>query len=52
MQEEFPDHDSLARSALPRSFTPLAFGIVLFILIVAIVVLSPSTESRFIYTDF
>jgi len=30
----------------------IVFGIVLFIVIVASVVLSPSTESHFIYTDF
>ncbi|MBV8362956.1 MAG: hypothetical protein JO193_00160 [Candidatus Eremiobacteraeota bacterium] len=30
----------------------IVFGIVLFIIIVASVVLSPSTESHFIYTDF
>ena len=30
----------------------IIFGIVLFIVIVASVVLSPSTESHFIYTDF
>ena len=27
-------------------------GIILFVIIVAIVVLSPTTESHFIYTDF
>jgi len=30
----------------------IVFGIVLFLVIVASVVLSPSTESHFIYTDF
>ncbi|MBV9402418.1 MAG: hypothetical protein JO018_01685 [Candidatus Eremiobacteraeota bacterium] len=33
-------------------FGKIVFGIVLFIIIVASVVLSPSTESHFIYTDF
>jgi hypothetical protein len=30
----------------------IVFGIVLFLIVVASVVLSPSTESHFIYTDF
>jgi len=30
----------------------IVFGIVLFVIVVATVVLSPSTESHFIYTDF
>jgi hypothetical protein len=31
---------------------PVILGIVLFVLVVAMVVLAPSTESHFIYTDF
>jgi hypothetical protein len=31
---------------------PVVLGIVLFSIIVAMVVLAPSTESHFIYTDF
>ncbi|HTV93171.1 MAG TPA: hypothetical protein VMG98_10680 [Verrucomicrobiae bacterium] len=31
---------------------PFLLGIVLFLLIVAMVLFSPSTESHFIYTDF
>jgi hypothetical protein len=31
---------------------PFLLGIVLFLLVVAMVLLSPSTESHFIYTDF
>jgi len=30
----------------------IVFGIVLFVVVVACVILSPSTESHFIYTDF
>ena len=33
-------------------FGKVMFGVVLFIIIVASVLLSPSTESHFIYTDF
>lgn len=33
-------------------FGPLALGVVLFLLIVAMVLFSPSTDSHFIYTDF
>lgn len=31
---------------------PIVLGVVLFVLIVAMVILSPSTDSHFIYTDF
>lgn len=33
-------------------FGPVVLGVVLFAIIVATVMLSPSTESHFIYTDF
>jgi hypothetical protein len=33
-------------------FGPALLGVALFGLVVAIVLLSPSTDSRFIYTDF
>ena len=36
---------------MPR-FGPYALGVALFLLIVAMVLLSPSTDSHFIYTDF
>ena len=35
-----------------RLAAPWILGVVLFALIVAMVVFGPSTESRFIYTDF
>ncbi len=31
---------------------PLVLGIVLFVLVVAMIVLAPSADSHFIYTDF
>lgn len=31
---------------------PYLLGLVLFLVIVAVVLFSPSTDSRFIYTDF
>jgi hypothetical protein len=33
-------------------FGPVVLGVVLFVVIVATVLLSPATESHFIYTDF
>lgn len=38
--------------SLPALLGPVTLGIVLFLIVVAVVILSPSTESRFIYTDF
>jgi len=35
-----------------RAYGPLVLGCVLFLIIVATVIFSPSTESHFIYTDF
>ncbi len=44
--------DPLYRLAGSRLATPAVLGTVLFLIAIAIVVLGPSSESRFIYTDF
>jgi hypothetical protein len=44
--------DPLFRASGRRLANPWILGLALFLVIVAMVVLGPSTESRFIYTDF
>ncbi len=49
--------EALADDPMYRAFgrllaRPLVLGVVLFLLVIAIIVFGPSTESRFIYTDF
>jgi hypothetical protein len=50
--EEFAAGGTFRSRQLPRYLTPVTLGIILFIVVVAIVVFSPTTDSRFIYTDF
>ncbi len=40
---------AVARTLITR---PLSLGLILFALALAVLVFGPSTESRFIYTDF
>ena len=44
--------DPFYRAAGRRLTNPWILGFVLFVIIVTMIVLGPSTESRFIYTDF
>lgn len=44
--------DPLARLLGNRLASPYILGIVIAFLIVAMIVFGPSTDSRFIYTDF
>jgi hypothetical protein len=44
--------DPLFRLLGRRLTSPWVLGVALFVVIVAMVILGPSTESRFIYTDF
>ncbi|MDQ6941176.1 MAG: hypothetical protein M3169_01515 [Candidatus Eremiobacteraeota bacterium] len=44
--------DPLFRVANRRLDNPVVLGVALFIIVVAMILLGPSTESRFIYTDF
>jgi len=44
--------DPLYRAIGPRLADPWLMGIVLAIITIAMVILGPSTESHFIYTDF
>ena len=44
--------DPLFRVARGRLGTPLWLGVALFVIVIAMILLGPSTESRFIYTDF
>jgi hypothetical protein len=44
--------DPLFRIAGLRLANPLVLGVALFAVVVVMLLLGPSTESRFIYTDF
>jgi hypothetical protein len=44
--------DPLYRASGRRLANPWLLGIALFVLVIAMIVFGPSTESRFIYTDF
>jgi hypothetical protein len=44
--------DPFFRIAAGRLANPLVLGVALFVIVVAMILLGPSTESRFIYTDF
>ena len=44
--------DPLYRIAGHRLASPLVLGVALFAIVLVMVLLGPSTESRFIYTDF
>lgn len=44
--------DPLYRVAAGRLANPWILGVVLFVVVLAMIVFGPSTESRFIYTDF
>lgn len=50
--EEVLKYDPVFRIVGFRLANPMALGVVLFLIVVAIVVLGPASESRFIYTDF
>lgn len=50
--EDVLETDPLYRAAGRRLANPWVLGLVLFVVIVTMVILGPSTESRFIYTDF
>jgi len=50
--EEFAAGITLRSRQIPNYLNPVTLGIILFLVVVAIVILSPATESRFIYTDF
>jgi hypothetical protein len=44
--------DPLFRLSRRQLTRPWVLGMALFVLVVAMIVFGPSTESRFIYTDF
>ena len=44
--------DPLFRIAHGRLGNPFWLGAALFVIVIAMILLGPSTESRFIYTDF
>jgi len=44
--------DPIARVLGTRLTSPWVLGIVLAAIVIAMIVLGPSTDSRFIYTDF
>jgi hypothetical protein len=44
--------DPLFRIMHGRLGNPLWLGVALFVIVIAMILLGPSTESRFIYTDF
>jgi hypothetical protein len=48
----FLTRSSFWRAFGTSQFAPALLGVGFFVLVVAIVLLSPSTDSRFIYTDF
>jgi hypothetical protein len=50
--EEVLSHDPIFRILGRRLAVPAILGAVLFVLVVVAIVFGPSTESRFIYTDF
>ncbi len=50
--EEVLAHDPVFQVLGRRLAIPVILGVVLFALVVVAIVFGPSTESRFIYTDF
>jgi hypothetical protein len=44
--------DPIARIVGPRLGNPLVLGCVLALLVIAMIVFGPASDSRFIYTDF
>jgi len=50
--EEVLEHDPVFKLVGMRLAHPAVLGVVLFLIVVAIVLLGPASESRFIYTDF
>ena len=44
--------DPLYRRVRTRLANPVVLALVLFALVLAMIILGPSSESRFIYTDF
>ncbi len=50
--EEVLSQDPVFRVLGRRLAIPVVLGVVLFALVVVAIVFGPSTESRFIYTDF
>jgi hypothetical protein len=50
--EEVLVHDPVYAVLGRRLAKPALLGFVLFVLVVAVIVFGPSSESRFIYTDF
>jgi hypothetical protein len=50
--EDVLEHDPEFRNHGFWLAHPVILGVVLFLIVVAIVVLGPASESRFIYTDF
>jgi len=50
--EEVLAHDPVYQVLGRRLAHPVFLGVVLFLIVVVMIVFGPSTESRFIYTDF
>ncbi len=50
--EEVLEHDPIFKLIGMRLANPAILGLVLFLIVVAVVLLGPASESRFIYTDF
>ncbi len=50
--EDVLETDPIHRILGPRLAHPVVLGFVLFALALAMIVLGPASESRFIYTDF
>lgn len=50
--EDVLKYDPVFRILGFRLANPIALGAVLFLIVVAVILLGPSSESRFIYTDF
>jgi hypothetical protein len=50
--EEVLAHDPVYQVLGRRLAHPIFLGVVLFLIVVVMIVFGPSTESRFIYTDF
>jgi len=50
--EEVLELDPIFKLIGMRLANPAILGLVLFLIVVAVVLLGPASESRFIYTDF
>jgi hypothetical protein len=50
--EEVLEHDPVFKLIGMHLANPAVLGVVLFLIVVAIVLFGPASESRFIYTDF